>query len=264
MKRRAMVLFFTLLFCLAFPLPASANSAEPPCLTVLVAGAPKDLTLSLEFDDSLSLKPVVLTGEPKAWEVYYRFNYYNVSFNYNDGRSFWEYGPEGLTGAQLVVDTGEETFSLPIDPTGFSRYNNLLTLNLSSRTLTNGQPWWRMPLLIFLRVGLTLFLEGLIFFLFGYRDRRSWIVFLVVNLITQLGVNLCIHLLFPVTMNAYTSMLLGVFFYTPMEIVVLLVEMAAFALLLKEQRKRKAVGYAAVANLFSWALGGWLLTALPL
>ena len=44
----------------------------------------------------------------------------------------------------------------------------------------------------------------------------------------------------------------------------MLVEMAAFALLLKEQRKRKAAGYAAVANLFSWALGGWLLTALPL
>ena len=43
----------------------------------------------------------------------------------------------------------------------------------------------------------------------------------------------------------------------------LLVEMIAFPLLLKEYRKRRAVGYALVANLCSWLLGGMLLTYLP-
>ena len=54
------------------------------------------------------------------------------------------------------------------------------------------------------------------------------------------------------------------FLYTPLEIAVLLVEMAVFALLLKERRRRRAVGCAVVANLSSWALGGFLLMALPL
>ena len=39
--------------------------------------------------------------------------------------------------------------------------------------------------------------------------------------------------------------------------------MIAFPLLLKEHRKRRAVGYAFVANLFSWLLGGLLLSYLP-
>ena len=59
-------------------------------------------------------------------------------------------------------------------------------------------------------------------------------------------------------------MVLGGIIYTPLEIAVLLVEMAVFALLLKERGRRRAVGYAVVANLSSWALGGFLLMALPL
>ena len=263
MKKKAFVCLFAVLFCFILPLPASANSAEPPCFTVVVQNPPADLTLTVEFGSGLSLDPVELRRESKGWEVYYRFNYYDVSFDYDNGQSFWNYGPEGLTGAQLVIDTGGETFSLPIDPTGFSQYNNLMTLNLSARTLSVGQPWWRIPLLVFLRVALTLLLDGLIFFLFGYRQRRSWLVFLLVNLVTQLGVNLFILFLAPAATTSL-SIWVGFFLYTPIEILVLLVEMFAFFKLLRERTKRRAVLYAAVANLFSWALGGYLLAVLPL
>lgn len=254
MKKKAFVLCLSLLFCLLLPLPASANSAEPPCLTIVVQRPPEDLSLTVEFDNGLSLKPVELFRESKSWEGYYRLYYHGSDFRDN--------GPESLNGAQLVVNTGEETFSLPIDPTGFSRYNNLMSLDLSSRTLTAGQPWWRQPLLVFLRVILTLLLEGLVFFLFGYRQKRSWVVFLLVNLVTQLGVNLVILLLAPAATLSLTIWM-GFFLYTPMEILVLLIEMMAFSLLLKEHRKRRALGYAALANLFSWLLGGVLLAQLP-
>ena len=63
--------------------------------------------------------------------------------------------------------------------------------------------------------------------------------------------------------SAYNTLVLGMFLYTPLEIGVLLAEMLAFALLLKEHRKRRAVGCAAMANLLSWALGGTLLFLLP-
>ena len=78
-------------------------------------------------------------------------------------------------------------------------------------------------------MALTLLLEGALFWLFGYRLRRSWLVFLLANLITQGAVNVCVHLLVPVATSAYNTLVLGMFLYTPLEIGVLLVEMLAFA-----------------------------------
>ena len=115
-------------------------------------------------------------------------------------------------------------------------------------------------------LALTLVLEGLVFLIFGYRQKRSWLVFLLVNLVTQLGVNLCIYCVAsPTALEPYAALIyLGLLLYTPMEILVLAAEAIAFSRLLKEHRKRRAVGYAFVANLFSWALGGALLAVLPL
>lgn len=254
MKKRVLCVIAAVVFCLAVPVGALANSAEPPCVTVLVLAPPGDLELTIEFDSAQGEEPQRLSGERMLWEGYYRFH----------GR--WNVDPEGLTGAKLVVETGGESFALTIDPTGFARYNNLITLDVGGRQLLYGQPWWRQPLLIFLRVSLTLVLEGLVFLLFGYRQKRSWLVFLLVNLVTQLGVNLCIYCVAsPTALEPYAALIyLGLLLYTPMEILVLVAEAIAFPRLVKEHRKRRAVGYAFVANLFSWALGGALLAVLPL
>ena len=52
--------------------------------------------------------------------------------------------------------------------------------------------------------------------------------------------------------------------YVPMELAVMAVEIVAFRRLLREKRKLDATVYAIVANLFSWLLGGAMLTYLPL
>lgn len=259
MKKRLLTLILALALCLGVPVTASANGLESPCLTILVPHPTWKLSLTLEFDSGTSLEPLVLTREGKAWETYYRFRYYDLR-----GSSSWSHGPQNLEGAQLLVDTGTETFSIPVDPEGFTTYDNLVTLDLLGRRLIYGQPWWRQPLLVVLRVVLTLLLEGAVFYLSGYRTKRSWLVFLVVNLITQGAVNVFVQVLFPAAVEAYRGMVLGMFFYTPVEIGVLVVEMLAFGLLLKEHRKRRAVGYVALANLVSWALGGWLILSLPM
>ena len=164
--------------------------------------------------------------------------------------------------AVLEVDTGEESFSLPVEPQGFSFEGNVVTLDLRNQRLLYDQPWWRTPLLIGLRMVMTLALEGAVFWLFGYRQRRSWAVFLLVNLFTQGAVNLALHLLIPTGTDYFV--VLGLFFYTPMELLVLVVEIAAFCLLLRERTKGRAAGCAAVANLLSWGLGGLLLACLPI
>lgn len=251
MKKKALRVLAAVLFCLALPWPASANSAEPPCVTVLVLAPPGDLELTIEFDSAQGEEPQRLSGDRMLWEGCYRFY----------GR--WDIDPEGLTGARLVAETGGESFALPIDPTGFARYNNLITLDVGARTLTQGQPWWRQPLLVVLRVALTLALEGLIFYLWGYREKRSWIVFLMVNLVTQFGVNIAILCFLPAASRTYDAMWAKVLLYGPMEVLVILLEAIALPLLLKEQRKRTAVGCAVMANILSWFLGSVLLSVLP-
>lgn len=91
---------------------------------------------------------------------------------------------------------------------------------------------WRTPLLVALRVTLTLLLEGLVFLLFGYRTRRSWLAFAAVNLLTQGGLNALI--------TGPGSSAYFVFGYGFGELVVMAVETAAFACLLREHGRGKA------------------------
>ena len=51
MKKKALSLLLALAFCLALPIPASANSAEPPYLTILVEHPPADLKLTLTLGE---------------------------------------------------------------------------------------------------------------------------------------------------------------------------------------------------------------------
>ena len=137
-------------------------------------------------------------------------------------------------------------------------------LDLSAQTLTPGAPWWRQPLLVFLRVGLTLLLEGAVFLLFGYRERRSWLVFLLTNLVTQGAVNALLLWGVGPLGNLYSTGIAYWLLYVPMELVVMAVEIVAFRKLLREKEKLSATIYAIVANLFSWLLGGAMLTYLPI
>ena len=49
MKKKAIPLVLAFVFCLLLPLPARANAAEPPQLSVVVLNPPQGLELSLVF-----------------------------------------------------------------------------------------------------------------------------------------------------------------------------------------------------------------------
>ena len=76
--------------------------------------------------------------------------------------------------------------------------------------------------------------------------------------------NLTLLAVCPTALDSYMAMVTGFFVYTPMEVLVLVIEMIAFAKLLREHSKRRAAGVAFLANLLSWALGGLLLLILPI
>ncbi len=248
MKQLRKILTYIMLFLTIVSIcitPIYANSAEPPCLTVIVSSPAEDLTLSIRFADGNESNPVVLKKEQKAWEAYYRF-FYHMS-NYS---KFY------LEDATLIVNSTEKNFELKLPETSFDQYNNLLTLDLNTEKVVVGQSPYRTPLLVTMRVALTLIIEGLVFFLFGYRKKLSWIAFICINLITQGALNIALS---GTNYNGYW--IIAYVFY---EIIIFIVESFAFASVLKEHKKDRAVSYALIANFASLILGGLLLGYLPM
>ncbi|MDR1688865.1 MAG: hypothetical protein LBS21_09695 [Clostridiales bacterium] len=249
MKRKRIKRIFTgfvLLIMTALPFSQTvfANSAEPPALTILVSFPADDLELSIRFANGSVTEAVQLKKEQKAWEVYYRFFY---SMNGSQR--------ESLEGAVLVAKSSEKSFECPMPEASFNTFNNLLTLNVESESVSSGQSLFRAFLLIAMRVVLTLLIEGFIFHLFGYRSAASWWVFFAANLLTQGALNIAIS-----GPNLSSYWFIG---FVLFEIIIFIAEALIFALAVKERKKSRAVLYTLTANLFSLVLGGALISYLP-
>ena len=134
-----------------------------------------------------------------------------------------------------------------------------VTVDWASKTV-DLPPVWAAYLLQFLCTLLpTLLMEGALLFIFGYRSRKSWRSFLVVNLVTQGG--FAAYLAVSVMQNGANAWM-TVFFYLPIEIVITLAELLLYRWLLTEKSKSRAAVYAIAANICSAAFGLWLIDPL--
>ncbi len=237
-KRKSTLLCIILLILTAFTGTniCLANAAEPPSIIIIVPNAPQNLEISIDN--------IQAGRTEKAFESY--FSFYSYSFQ------SVEY--------TLTFTSGSDVFEITLD-NPLKEYNNIYTLDIDKRVLTEGESPSRDILLVTIRIALTLLLEALVFFLFGYRQMISWIIFLTVNLVTQ-GV------LFIWLNSLYTSPLSGDFYIILTmifaEILIFIVEMTVFLIFIKEHRRLRTAGYVLVANLLSLILGGYLITALPI
>lgn len=222
-----------------------ANSAEPPMLTVTVVSPPQSLKLSLRFEGNQQLQTVVIEGYQKAWETYYIFYRHDVPFHNSE--------IEKIT---LVVESEKDYFEVNVPKEIFCTHNTRLQLDLKKQVMREADNTLRNSLLVVMRISLTLLIEGSIFYWFGFRNKRSWVSFLAINLMTQWWLNV---LLLSSTLDGY--LVLGIFL---LEIIILMVEMIAFLCLIKERRKRRRIAYVIVANVVSFILGGLVIVYLPI
>lgn len=239
-NQKSVALVCALLLSLLTPFVVLANSAEPPRLIVIVNMPPADLTLSVRLTDGSEIE---LMRQDKAWES--RFVLASHLFRQNPS----------IKGAALIVHSSEKNFEHPLPDDMLDRYNNVLSLNVRNETFTDGQTFARSAILVGLRVTLTLLIEGAIFFLFGYRTKRSWIVFFVVNLATQTWLNISLNASFT---NSYP--ILNLLFY---EFLILFAEMIAFAIAVNEKKRWVTLVYVLIANVASFLLGAALIMMLP-
>ena len=219
------------------PIPALTNSAEPPSLVILINNPPEDLSIVLVSNAN---KPEAIVRRV-AWEGYYVF--YSRDMQDRDRYTF-------------RVTTNGENFYYTLD-SPLQRYNNVVTLDLYRREVRPGTYPFRSVLLVSIRLLLTLILEGGIFWLFGFREKSSWIMFFVVNLVTQGALNILLNSGGSL-MPSYLifSLIIGEFF-------VFLTEMLAFPIFIKEHKKSRILLYAFIANLISLIAGGYIITILP-
>jgi len=244
-KYKGIIAILAVLFMLMCSSFALANSAEPPGFLIMVNDPPEDLTLYASFPKAADPQLLELKKESKGWEAYFRFFYHAYDIA----------GAKEIEGAVITVKTEGETYDIPLPEQAYATYNNLFMLELDSRALSVGQSPYRVPMLVALRVLLTLIIEGAVFYLFGYREKKSWLLFFVTNLITQGFLNALIT--GPET-GGYWMMSLVL-----IEIVILIVEMVVFGKFADEKKKWRGVLYAITANLLSLLLGGWFIATLP-
>jgi hypothetical protein len=228
------LLILTIVF---FPLECSANSAEPPSIIIIIFNAPSNLEISL--GSGPSQKKAVKTD--KSLESYYTFSLHDL---------------KTVNNYTLKIKAENKSFEVPLDKP-LKSYNNIFTLDLDSQTLTPGKSISRSIFLVSLRLILTLALEAIVFWLFGFKQKSSWITFLTVNLITQGGLNIWLNGFTPLANYLILNLILG-------EILVFIFEFIIFLSSVKEHGSLITVLYVLTANLLSLLLGGYIITILPI
>lgn len=261
MKHRLLWILFTVCLMFLLALPVFANSAEPPCLTIVVVSAPDDLELALEDANYEEAYQLSKQKSVRGWETYFCFRYSHVTFPGKESADDVD-----LNQLRLAVTTGGNTTLLDLPDQTFAHYNNVLLLDLSElKQFPDAFPAQymlrselyagRMVLIIGMRVILTLLIEGILFWAFGYREKHSWCVFLCFNAMTQLALNL---ILGGATMDSYI-----LFGYYLLEAAIVVFEALAYWNTLKEKRGR-SIPYALCANAASLVIGALMIENLPL
>ena len=191
--------------------------------------------------------------------VFERYDSETFSFNFTiDCTGVVEGTQKGDTATAKVKEIEDSIYCYNSElhrPSFRDALQSSATVDWAAKT-ASAPPVWVGYALQFLATFLpTLLMEGLILLLFQYRQKRSWAVFGVTNLVTQgalaatLSINVIRH-------GAGFGFLL---LFAAAEFAVLVVEAVAYVVLLKERSRKTAVFYALAANAVSAGVG-WLIS----
>ena len=279
MKRFLRILTLTALAMCLLTVFALADAGPKPMLTVKVANAPEGLYyLDLLEPDAAGADPCnnnrrededqpldpalvdsLLSAVPEGWHA--------CTLDHTNGRPIW--------GDLLGEDAGEnlrlhtfrymgvpDTYRVILATEDGSTWvspvlereslQSSVTVDWADKSVTVPPVWRAYAVQLLTTLTTTLVMEGLLLVLFGFwRQKGNWLVFLLVNLVTQGGLAIWTARVFLHSGVSGWSMLSII----PAELVILLAETAAYALLLTGQPRSRAAAYGFLANLFSAVAG---------
>ncbi len=222
--------------CLFFVLSSNfekvyANSSQPPSYIFVIE----------KSDDNIVVKLNEVECDSIRSDKHY--NYY----------AFYKYDLKLDETNYINIESNGNNYSFEIPKV--DSYENIYTVDIEKGTVEVGNSNFYVYARNFVRLIITLILEGLVFYMLGFRKKRSWIVFFIVNILTQL---LLSSMLFGITpFDGYVIYLLIL-----AEILIFISEMIAFGLLVKEKKWFVRVFYALLANTVSLTLGSYILMLL--
>jgi hypothetical protein len=113
------------------------------------------------------------------------------------------------------------------------------------------------------RIILTIATELLIALFFMFRSKKQLVLILVINMVTQIGLNVALNLI-----NYYSGSMMFVFAYFLLEMLVFLIEAILYTVFLRKLNeviipKWKTITYALVANAASLEVGLGLAHIIP-
>lgn len=261
-----------LLLCALFLIPtAYADMGPKPEVTITVVNAPEgELYLDLLAkgepanhpypNDVDEREPTIVDNlrslEADGWVLAYTTGLSNKAPVFGDLRprenGTWRYSyvglPETFRVAAATADGAQAA------ETSYTRdYFSNIVYDWQTNTVHEATP---RPLRFSARLASTLvptiIIEGLIFWLFGFRERHSWLVFVVVNVLTQIG----LHLAMGASLTRSGWYFMSYFFLLLLpELIIWAVEAALYAALLREHDRYQRIGCALLANLASFAAG---------
>ena len=269
MKRRLFAAIACILLCLAvLPGTASADTGPKPAVTITVVNAPAgeyylDLLITDPEPDHDNIEvadydPELIAGL-KSWEDegWYpalvtgtRAPLFGELTAEADGIHRFSYN--GLPRTFRIAVSGPGGAQATAEPFTRTVFYTRLTYDWETNTVTQAtSPAGFYGLQFLSTLAPTLIVEGLLLWAFGFRSRRDWLVFLLVNLVTQAG----LHLWIAGDLIAAGSHPLYYLVLLVAEIPILLVELAAYVFLLQEHTRLRRALYALCANAASYALG---------
>jgi len=237
MKTRYRFISIALLLLLPLHILSFSNAMEPPGTVLIIEGDIKNVDAWIVYEDEIH----------KATEFNYPLEKQYWFYRYKDSR---DTHPVTIT---ISKDGQPTSFTLKQD----REYRNTYTYNTKTGELTEGKSRSRSITLVSARILLTLIIEGIVFYAFGFRNRQSWLVFFIINAFTQAGLNIYINTIQIATAYSILSVVFTEFW-------IFLGEMLAFPLLIKEHSKKRKLGYALLSNLISLVVGGFILIILPI
>lgn len=270
MKLRALFLWIcTLILAILLALPVSADMGPKPTLEItvkhppqgiyyldlLVKRSPEQIDRQLLSKQAQQLDPAMIAALTsridEGWVPALTCHtsgppIYGELTGENQVHRFGYIIPDEFCIA-IVDSNGTLTISEPVRP---GRFHARLTYDFTTQRITQ-LPLIFSYLLQFLSTCIpTLLIEAGILLLFGFSPVKCWKVFLLVNLITQIGLT--------VTMGAaliQNGLLLAYFFYIPAELLILLMETIAYLMLFKQFSPARKISYAITANIVSGGIG---------
>ncbi len=290
-KYKAILAFLILILTAGLTVNIQADVGPKPTSTITISGVEEPYYFDVLYETNNQLS--ILTPEEIEDQIeyyYYRDDFPSILNGYKDSDNFVSYSlyediphtitnpednvfklgyfsPPSVFKAVVVTESGNMFVSDIVNKTFFDAEFtwDLSDVNISNPdsqvTLNAGNIHENIPRVtgflstISISIVITVALELGVLFIFGYRQKQSYMTALIINIITQLILFTAIY-----TTNLFMSIYGGILALLLGELFVFIFEIIYYSKKLTEHSRGKAIGYGFLANLVSLILGTYILS----